>query len=271
MVFANPIDEGWATGAFYHQLGEPFYLSANKLESDYAPVRFARELKIFRRFCGQGRVLDVGCSTGAFLYQLNTRFPGHYETTGIDVAGPALDHAEKMGIRVLRKSFLTTDFEGEQFSAVTFWAVIEHLLDPRAFLAKATSILKPSGHCFILVPNFRSLATRLLGPKYRYIFPQHVNYFTPSTLKKLVATEPQLRVVYSRTTHFNPIVIAQDWKSAGEFVSDEQRAKLLKQTTGYKQNPLLKPVKLGLSAIETLLRATHLADNLVLVVQKTSN
>jgi 2-polyprenyl-3-methyl-5-hydroxy-6-metoxy-1,4-benzoquinol methylase len=268
MVFANPIDEGWASGAFYHQLGEPFYLSANKLESDYAPARFARELKLFRRYCREGNVLDIGCSTGAFLYQLKTRFPGLYQTVGIDVAGPALDHAEKMGVGVLRESFLTADFKGEQFSAVTFWAVIEHLLDPQAFLAKAASVLKPSGHCFILVPNFRSLATRLLGPKYRYIFPQHVNYFTLDTLKKLVATVPQLRVVYSGSTHFNPIVIAQDWKGRGEFVSDEERAKLLKQTTGYKQNPVLKPVKLGLSALEVFLRTLRLADNIVLIAQK---
>jgi len=268
MIFANPIDEGWATGAFYGQLAEPFYLSADKLESDYAPVRFARELKLFRRFCGRGSVLDIGCSTGAFLYQLKTRFADAYQVSGIDVAGPALDYAEQKGVRVMRESFLSIDFKRETFSAVTFWAVIEHLIDPRAFLAKAVSVLQPSGYCFILVPNFQSLAVRLLGSKYRYIFPQHVNYFTLATLKKLVAAEPQLRVVYSGSTHFNPIVIVQDRKSSGGFVSDEQRAKLLKRTTSYKQNPILKPVKLGLQGIESLLSKLNLADNIVLVVQK---
>ncbi len=268
MVFINPIDEWWATGEFYEQLGEPFYLSANKLESDYAPVRFARELKLFRRFCRQGNVLDVGCSTGAFLYQLKTRFPGDYEVAGIDVSGPALDYAEQKGIRVLRESFLTTDFKGETFSAVTFWAVVEHLLEPRAFLAKAVSLLKPSGYCFILVPNFRSLAVRLLGKKYRYIFPQHVNYFTLATLRKFIAAEPSLRLVATTSTHFNPIVIAQDWRRGSEFVSDEERAKLLKRTTGYKQNPALKPVKLVLAGVEKFLGAINLADNIVVIAQR---
>ncbi len=269
MVFANPIEEGWATGTFYGNLAEPFYLSADKLESDYAPVRFVREIKLFRRFCREGSVLDVGCSTGAFLYQLKTCFPGAYRVNGMDVAGPALDYAEQKGIRVLRESFLAMDFQGETFSAITFWAVIEHLIDPRAFLEKATSLLEPAGCCFILVPNFKSLAVRLLGAKYRYIFPQHVNYFTLSTLKRLIETQPQLQVTASVSTHFNPIVILQDRKSAGGFVSDEDRAKLLKRTTGYKQNPVLKPIKLALTGIESLLGATNLADNIVLVVQKS--
>src|SRR5678815_6071176 len=69
MILANPVEAQFAEGAFYDRLA-PYYLSPDKLESDYALVRFARELRLFRRFCGQGAVLDVGCSTGAFLYQL---------------------------------------------------------------------------------------------------------------------------------------------------------------------------------------------------------
>lgn len=42
--------------------------------------------------------------------------------------------------------------------------------EPKLFLQKAASILKPGGLCFILVPNMNSLAIRLLGAKYRYIF-----------------------------------------------------------------------------------------------------
>src|SRR6185369_4668819 len=183
MVYANPIDEGWASGLFYDRLALPFYLSPDKVQSDYSPVRFERELRLFRRFCKRGNVLDVGCSTGAFLFQLKSRFGADYDVTGIDIAGPALDHAEHNGIRVQRESFLRAEFRDQHFSAITFWAVIEHLASPGEFLNKAASLLQPSGLCFILVPNLRSLAVRLLGSKYRYIFPQHVNYFTPSTLK----------------------------------------------------------------------------------------
>ena len=70
MVHARTVDPQLASGEFYDRLSAPYYLSPDKLQSDYAPVRFARELRLFRRWCRQGDVLDVGCSTGAFLYQL---------------------------------------------------------------------------------------------------------------------------------------------------------------------------------------------------------
>lgn len=269
MVFANPIEEQFITGDFYDKLANPFYLSPDKLQSDYAPVRFERELKLFRKSCPGGSVLDVGCSTGAFLFQLQHRFGNAYQTLGIDVSGPAVDYAEQRGISILRAPFLTANFNGRKFSAVTFWAVIEHLANPRDFLAKTTSILEPGGLCFILVPNFRSLAVRILGPKYRYIFPQHVNYFTLATLERLVATQTDFKIVHTGSMHFNPLVIYRDWKNPRDFVPDEERAKLLKRTTAYKQNPLMKPVKLALSMTEKVLGKSNLADNIVVVLKKT--
>src|ERR1019366_384145 len=97
-----------------------------KLESDYSDVRFERELRLFRARCKSGSVLDVGCSSGAFLYQLQRRFPRQYQICGTDVSGPPLDYAEKRGVPIVRESFLTHAFE-ETFDAVTFWAVVEHL------------------------------------------------------------------------------------------------------------------------------------------------
>jgi 2-polyprenyl-3-methyl-5-hydroxy-6-metoxy-1,4-benzoquinol methylase len=268
MVFANPIEEEFITGVFYDQLANPFYLSPDKLQSDYAPVRFERELKLFRQFCPRGSVLDVGCSTGAFLFQLSQRFANDYRVTGIDVSGPAVDYAEQKGIDVLREPFATADFKGRQFSAVTFWAVVEHLAKPRDFLSRTASILEPGGFCFILVPNFRSLAVRLLGKKYRYIFPQHVNYFTVRTLKNLIATRPEFEVVHVGSTHFNPLVILQDWRKPRDFVPDEERAKLLKRTTAYKTNPAMKPVKAAIGFVEKCLGAMTLADNITMVLRR---
>ena len=85
-----------------------------------------------------------------------------------------------------------------------------------------------------------------------------------------MASVPQFRIVHTITTHFNPIVIWQDWKSSGQFVSDESRAELLRRTTAYKRNPLLKPVKLVMAAIEAALSRAGLADNLVVVLRKAA-
>jgi 2-polyprenyl-3-methyl-5-hydroxy-6-metoxy-1,4-benzoquinol methylase len=264
MIYANPVRAELASGKYYDEAGA-YYLSPAKLESDYAGVRFERELRLFRKHCHRGAVLDVGCSSGAFLHELNRRFPDAYDVVGTDASGAPLDYAESRGVPVVRGDFLQQDFGGRKFEAITFWAVIEHLLEPKAFLEKARSLLKPDGRCFVLVPNMSSLATRLLGARYRYLYPQHLNYFTRSTLRRLV--EPSFVVVEFESTHFNPLVIAQDWRGGGREVSNEERARLLRRTTAYKQRPWLKPVKLVYRLAEKTLGALTLADNLVVVLR----
>jgi hypothetical protein len=68
--------------------------------------------------------------------------------------------------------------------------------------------------------------------------------------------------------HFNPLVIWRDWKNPRDVVPDEERAKLLKRTTAYKQNPLMKPIKLALSGTEKMLGGLCMADNIVIVLRK---
>ena len=267
MIYANPAPADFASGQYYDRAGADYYLSPAKLESDYAAVRFERELRIFRQHCQAGAVLDVGCSSGAFLFQLNQRFPGCYQVLGTDVSGPPLDYAEGRGVAVVRGNFLEQEFGQQEFDAVTFWAVVEHLLEPKPFLAKAWSVLKPDGLCFVLVPNMKSLAARVLGARYRYLYPQHLNYFTKATLAKLVET--RFAVIVLSSTHFNPIVIWQDWRGGGKDISNRERAELLRRTTSYKQNPLLKPVKALYKLAEKTLGALNLADNLVVVLRKS--
>ena len=265
MIYASPVPAPYLDGSYYEDAGRPFYLSPAKLAADYSPVRFAREIRLFRKHCRAGRVLDVGCSTGAFLWQLNQQFPGCYETIGADVSGPALDYAEQQGIRVIRQSFLDEAWTEREMDAVVFWAALEHVSEPRRFLERALEVLKPGGFCFVLVPNFRSLAVRLLKEKYRYILGQHLNYFDRRTLEKLVPEGFQ-RVAYA-STHFNPVVILRDWRGREE-PTDQDRAALLQRTTAMKQNPLLAPMRALYRASEAVLSWLDLADNCALVLRK---
>jgi 2-polyprenyl-3-methyl-5-hydroxy-6-metoxy-1,4-benzoquinol methylase len=264
MIYANPVSAAMATGSFYDQAGHE-YLAADKLESDYAPVRFERELRLFRKHCPRGSVLDVGCSSGGFLYQLKQRHPQDYKIVGTDVSSAPLDHAAKMGVLIIRGDFVTHDFS-DQFDAITFWAVMEHLFEPRAFLKKAASLLKPGGVCVILVPNMNSLAVRLLGVKYRYIFPEHLNYFTSHTLRRFVQSE--FRIQNLKATHFNPFVIWQDFRLGVRDVPRADRAQLLKRTNAFKQSPWMFPFQIAYRAGESALGMFLLADNLVIVGQK---
>lgn len=269
MVFVNPAPAGMASGEYYDTEGADYYLSPAKLESDYADVRFERELRLFREFCPRGAVLDVGCGSGAFLFQLRKRWPADYEILGTDVSGAPLDYAESRGVPMLRGDFLEMGFGGRRFDGITLWAVAEHLAEPKRFLTKAQALLHPGGVCFVLVPNLHSLAVRLLGAKYRYIYAQHLNYFSAQTLVQLSQTAG-FEVAATRFRHFNPVVIWQDWRGRGREVSNAERGELLKRTTSLKQKPWLKPVKLAYALAEKSLAAFGLADNVVVVLRRRS-
>jgi 2-polyprenyl-3-methyl-5-hydroxy-6-metoxy-1,4-benzoquinol methylase len=264
MIYANPVPVEMATGNFYDKAGSE-YLTPEKLESDYADVRFERELRLFRIFCKSGSVLDVGCSSGGFLYQLKKRYPNDYKILGTDVSIEPLNHAAKMGVPIAKGEFPAQFFK-EKFDAVTFWAVMEHLSNPKLFLQKAASILKPGGHCFILTPNMNSLAVKLIGAKYRYIFPEHLNYFTPNTMRKFI--ESEFTLAESKSTHFNPLVIWKDFKVGERSISREERVKLLKKTTGYKQSRWMFPIRATYKTTEFILSKFFLADNVAVVGRK---
>ncbi len=269
MIFCPDSPEEFIDARFYETTGSAFYASDDKLAGDYSPVRYTREIALLRRFCPSGRVLDVGCSTGGFLYHLRERFPRDFEVLGTDVASGALAVAESKGVPVLREDFFSLRKPPGGFDAITFWAVLEHVSRPVDFLRKAHELLAPDGHCFVLVPNIQSLAVKILGSKYRYILPQHLNYFSPDTLRSLVK-KYGFRTVLTTTTHFNPVVILQDWHSRGQLVADRDRAALLVKTNALKSNPLLWPLRACYATAEGVLAWTGLADNVVIVTRNNS-
>ena len=182
--------------------------------------------------------------------------------------GPALEHARARGIEAIGEPFLDHDFGDRRFAAVTFWAVLEHLADPLGFLSRAARLLEPGGHCFLLVPNRRGLATRILGERYRYVMPEHLNYFSRRSLLGFLERVPELQVVHLSTMMFNPVVILQDLLGRGRPVPLAERARLLRRTTSWKESRMLLPLRGIYRAAEGILALAGLADNLVAVARK---
>jgi 2-polyprenyl-3-methyl-5-hydroxy-6-metoxy-1,4-benzoquinol methylase len=263
MIYVRRVEIAFAEGSFYETEGAEFYLSENKLRGDFSAERYRREIALLRRHVKRGAVLDVGCSTGGFLFNLDRSYPGDYQIFGTDVPSAATRHAETKGVTVLPGDFLSAG-QDLQFDAITFWAVLEHVAAPKDFLIQAERLLKPGGVCIVLVPNIRSLAVRFVGARYRYILPQHLNYFARDTLTRLVASTG-LRVFQTTTMHFNPVVIWQDRTNASGVVSDSKRAELLTKTNALKERSGLLPLRMGYAASEKLLACLGLADNVVVV------
>jgi 2-polyprenyl-3-methyl-5-hydroxy-6-metoxy-1,4-benzoquinol methylase len=133
-------------------------------------------------------VLDVGCGDGHTL----DLYAGHtgVKTYGVDFNLTALELAGRNGHTVYAGAFeeavLPTDF----FDLVTATHVIEHVSNPRDFLAKTYSVLRAEGILWLETPNIGSTDAHWFQNKHwgAYHFPRHWFFFSQKTLIKLAAS-----------------------------------------------------------------------------------
>ena len=105
----------------------------------------------------------------------------------------------KFGLNVYCSDFNCFDPQREKYDVVSFWDVLEHLVEPHVFLGKAIGMLKPEGKIVIGGPNDRSLlrvlaafayhmtAGRVQKPLRKAYLLEHVTYYTAATMEKLFA------------------------------------------------------------------------------------
>lgn len=72
----------------------------------------------------------------------------------------------------------------EKADLILLSSFLEHEVQPVELLSACARLLAPDGIVVIKVPNFACWNRRLRGPKWcGFRYPDHVNYFTPSTLR----------------------------------------------------------------------------------------
>ncbi len=135
-----------------------------------------------------GRLLDIGCSNGAYLAAMREE--------GWDVEGVEFDRDAAEYARNSRHLKVTEgaaedalrERAANSFDVVTMWHVLEHAFHPAAALKQIHRVLKPGGVLMLEVPNYASPLASLFN---RYWFPmdipRHLYQFTPTTLKTMLA------------------------------------------------------------------------------------
>lgn len=157
-----------------------YYQEEFAADPAYHQRRYAREARYLQEFEGQGRaprLLDVGCASGDFPRFMARR---GWNVEGVEVSTSALPIRD---FRVYAQPFPQIPPGAPAYDAVTAWAVLEHVHNPKAYFHKAGRVLKPGGVFVFLVPNFVSIASRRL---FREDVPRHLFFFTRETVARYV-------------------------------------------------------------------------------------
>lgn len=128
-----------------------------------------------------GRLLEVGCGSGAFLHQM---FGRGWRVEGIEFAEKAAKAAAINGHHISVGPLETTRNSDMSFDLIVGWMVLEHLHDPVVGLRKLSTWAKPGSWLALSVPNAGSFEFRLFKEKwYALQVPTHLYHFTPATLQ----------------------------------------------------------------------------------------
>ena len=136
--------------------------------------------------------LDVGCGYGVLMHMLAQRGFG---VVGCETGKPAVSFCRSRGLRVVRALAPDLPFPESTFDRVVSFHVIEHVLDPAAFVRSLVRVTKPGGALVIVTDHrwtseyaYHRLAARVRGriPAF-YTSTDHTFVFAREHVAQLLA------------------------------------------------------------------------------------
>lgn len=132
-----------------------------------------------------GRMLEIGCASGAFLHQMARL---GWQVEGIEFSEKAAQAATRLGYCVHAGPLETAPHPDEPFDLIVGWMVLEHLHDPVGGLQRLREWAKPGAWLVLSVPNAGALEFRLFGDRwYALQLPTHLHHFTAATLERTLS------------------------------------------------------------------------------------
>lgn len=160
------------------------YLRAGSI-SPITIKRYEELIETFEKYAPGRNILDIGCGDGYFLEVAKKR---GWNTYGTEFTTEAVEICRTKGIHMHQGILSPADFN-IRFDIITSFEVIEHINNPKQEIRNIHSLLSASGLFYFTTPNFNSLSKTILKDKWNVIeYPEHLSYYTPATIHRLLKT-----------------------------------------------------------------------------------
>lgn len=182
LILQNPRDDAETLARVYTSLADRAYQEEDASRAISARKHLAL---VEAHHPEPGRLLDIGCASGLFAAAARAR---GWQACGADASGWMVERARERhpGVRFEAGTLESLAFPPESFDVLTLFDVLEHVDAPQAALGRLRGWLRPGGLLFLSVPNAESWIARLMGRRWVLLLREHLWYFSPRTLAKLL-------------------------------------------------------------------------------------
>jgi 2-polyprenyl-3-methyl-5-hydroxy-6-metoxy-1,4-benzoquinol methylase len=221
------------TGAFFHMYTP---LNSNSLYTNQGNLAVLKFLNDWDR-----HILDIGCGAGDLGKLIRSVYPS-VQITGItcsqkeyEQAVQKLDHCICTDI----ERGTLPEFKNEEFDAIIFSHILEHLVNPLASIQRILPYLKRGGKVIIALPNIANWRDRwkLALGRFEYtdggiMDKTHLHFYTFYTAPHyLIEPIPQLKLEHHSATGSIPLGFLRH-----HFLSQSSRKKLDSWGCSWKPN-----------------------------------
>lgn len=181
-----------------------------------------------------GKILDVGCGIGWVVDEAINR---GFQAVGIDSCREYVEEGKKKLKVDLRVSPLEKFRGREKYDIVILKHVLEHIIDPKKFLTKVSTLLTARGYLIVSCPNINSLMARIFLEKWYGLVPmEHRWHYTKNNLPKLLVKNGFVveKVIHSNMWYKTPglkgfviklILLIADITNSGDLITVIARKK----------------------------------------------
>lgn len=177
---------------------------------------------------GSKRLLDLGCGSGAKLFEFAQR---GYEIWGVDIGADAIRLCKELLPQghFFQGELQETGLPDEHFGYIRIDNALEHVLNPKEVIRECRRLLCVGGQLMVYVPHGRSLSMRLMkGNSISAWIPFHLQLFTRKSLRQLLkeAGFKDVRIYEYNPTSWLPLSIMQ-WKNQRQARAKYSHSRLL--------------------------------------------
>ena len=153
LVFVQPMPALLTIQEFYQQKYFESDFSCGMYERSYLETEASRVneyremLGLIKNYKTQGKLLEVGCAAGSFLYYASR---AGFEVEGVDISEWAREQAKiQFQLNVHRGRLMEVGLKPESYDIILLSDLLEHEPEPARFLLEVRRLLKIDGVCIL--------------------------------------------------------------------------------------------------------------------------